>query len=205
MTACTGKPHACTYKFHAIIMKGLQNISRLRRSIFKIKTKDDANPLFFTVCRFNRLQQSHTEFNTNTHTYQSYKNATFCFSNTHNTNSQQMNSVIPSSCTAPTYPASAPLGQSRNFWLAPCIVYMEHLNFKIIPSTHLKSWLQLYYENQRHPQSQRRSSPAFKPEQTQECAVASPTAGVLFTLMSTLSPADTILTNTISTAAYIFK
>ena len=93
---CLVKSYASTYNFHAI-MRGLRNISWLRCSIFKIKTKDNANHLFFTVCCFNGLQQSHIKINTNTLTCQLYKNATFCFSNTHNTNSQQMNSALPSS------------------------------------------------------------------------------------------------------------
>ena len=95
ITACMGKPHARAYKFLAIIMRGPRNISQLRCSIFETKTKWNASPLFFNVCCFNGLQQSHTEFKTNAHICQLYKNVMFCFSNTHNTNSQQTNSAIP--------------------------------------------------------------------------------------------------------------
>jgi len=131
--------HARAYKVHAITTKGLRNISHLRCFIFKIKTDDKANPPFSTVCCFNGLQQSHAEFNTNTRMCQPYRNAMFCFSNTHNTNSQQMTSVISSSAQVQHVQLALHVASLRNCWLAPCILHKEHLNFKIIPPKDMKS------------------------------------------------------------------
>ena len=109
------KPHSRTYNSHAI-MRGLRNISRLRRSIFKIKTKDNANPLFFTLRHFDALRQSHIKIYTNTLMWQLHK-----------TNRLS----VTQQRTAPTYRVRAPLGQSRNFWIAPCILHKEHLTSKL--------------------------------------------------------------------------
>ena len=131
LMACTGKPHARAHKFHAIIMRGLRKISRLRCSIFKIKTKDNAYPLFFTVCCSNGLQQTHNEFNINTRTRQLYKNAMFCFTNTHYTNSQQMTSAILSSAQLQHIQLALHLASPETFGLHLAYYITNILNSKL--------------------------------------------------------------------------